>query len=187
MLLTAARTAGAIAVCKLGIVKHSLLKYLQVPTRNYLFRIGDRSASVSHTRLRLNFSDLKFTEFFISNIGKMRLPWFTAGQQRGSLKLYPPKKNNFVNVLRMPGAKIGKNSIFQALYSPNGMSISIFISPFTLSQRVLVYFLCHNGEIEICLQYCDAIFPPISAVKINLTKDIYDCLTLHFLLSLCKA
>ena len=47
----------------LGIVKHSLLKYLQVPARDYLFRIGDRSASISHTRLRLNSSALKYHLF----------------------------------------------------------------------------------------------------------------------------
>ena len=43
----------------LGIFKHSLLKYLQFPTRNYFFCIGDRSASTCHTCLRLNFSALK--------------------------------------------------------------------------------------------------------------------------------
>ena len=47
----------------LGIFKHSLLKYLQFPSRNYLFYIGDRPASISHTRLRLNFSALKYHLF----------------------------------------------------------------------------------------------------------------------------
>ena len=35
----------------LDIFKHSLLKHLQFSSRNYLFYIGDRSASISHTRL----------------------------------------------------------------------------------------------------------------------------------------
>ena len=47
----------------LGIFKHSLLKFLQFPSRNYLFYIGDRSASIFHTRLRLNFSALKYHLF----------------------------------------------------------------------------------------------------------------------------
>ena len=48
-----------IRMSSLDIFKHSLLKYLQFPSRNYLFYIGDRSGSISHTRLRLNFSALK--------------------------------------------------------------------------------------------------------------------------------
>ena len=48
----------------LGIFMHSLLKYWQFPTRNYLFYIGDRSGSISHTRLWLNFSALKYLFFF---------------------------------------------------------------------------------------------------------------------------
>ena len=48
----------------LDIFRHSLLKHLQFPSRNYLFYIGDRSASISHTRLRLNFSALKHHLFF---------------------------------------------------------------------------------------------------------------------------
>ena len=47
----------------LVIFKNSLLKFLQFPSRNYLFYIGDRSASISHTRLRLNFSALKLHLF----------------------------------------------------------------------------------------------------------------------------
>ena len=47
----------------LGIFKHSLLQYSQFPTRNYLCYIGDPSASTSHTRLRLNFSVLKYHLF----------------------------------------------------------------------------------------------------------------------------
>ena len=43
----------------LGIFKHNLLKYLQFPSRNYLFYIGNRPASISHTRVRLNLSALK--------------------------------------------------------------------------------------------------------------------------------
>ena len=47
----------------LWIFKHSLLKYLQFPTCKYFFFIVDRSASISHTRLRLNFSALKYHLF----------------------------------------------------------------------------------------------------------------------------
>ena len=47
----------------LVIFRNSLLKFLQFPSRNYLFYIGDRSASISHTRLRLNFSALKLHLF----------------------------------------------------------------------------------------------------------------------------
>ena len=47
----------------LVIFKNSLLKFLQFPSRNYLFYTGDRSASISHTRLRLNFSALKLHLF----------------------------------------------------------------------------------------------------------------------------
>ena len=50
-------------VSSLGIFKHSLLQYSQFPTRNYLCYIGDPSASTSHTRLRLNFSVLKYHLF----------------------------------------------------------------------------------------------------------------------------
>ena len=51
------------AVHYLWIFKHDLLKYLQFPTCNYFFYTGDRSASISHTRLRLNFSALKYLLF----------------------------------------------------------------------------------------------------------------------------
>ena len=47
----------------LVIFKNSLLKFLQFPSRNYLFYTGGRSASISHTRLRLNFSALKLHLF----------------------------------------------------------------------------------------------------------------------------
>ena len=41
------------------IFKHCLLKYLEFPSHNYLFYIGDRLASIYHTRLRLIFSALR--------------------------------------------------------------------------------------------------------------------------------
>ena len=47
----------------LGIFMHSLLKYWQFPTRNCLFYFGDRSASIPHARLPLNFSALKYHLF----------------------------------------------------------------------------------------------------------------------------
>ena len=37
-----------------GIFKRNLLKFLHFPSRSYPFYIGDRSASIFHTRLRLN-------------------------------------------------------------------------------------------------------------------------------------
>ena len=38
----------------MGIFKSNLLKCLHLPSRNYLFYIGDHPASIYHTRLRLN-------------------------------------------------------------------------------------------------------------------------------------
>ena len=43
--------------------KTNLLKCLGFPSRNYLFYVGDRSASIFHTRLRLNFSALNHDLF----------------------------------------------------------------------------------------------------------------------------
>ena len=43
-----------------GNFKRNLLKFLHFPSRSYLFYIGDRSASIFHTRLRLNFSTLNY-------------------------------------------------------------------------------------------------------------------------------
>ena len=54
---------GICTLSSLGIFKHCLLKYLQFPTRNYLFYIGDHSASISHTPLGLKFSALKYHLF----------------------------------------------------------------------------------------------------------------------------
>ena len=47
----------------LSIFKHRLLKYLQFPSRTYLSYIGDRTASISHTRLRRNINALKYHLF----------------------------------------------------------------------------------------------------------------------------
>ena len=47
----------------LGIFKCNLLKLLHFPSRSYLFYIGDRSASIFRTRLRLNFSALNYHLF----------------------------------------------------------------------------------------------------------------------------
>ena len=49
--------------CFPGIFKRNLLKFLHFPSRSYLFCIGDRSASIFHTRLRLNFSALHYHLF----------------------------------------------------------------------------------------------------------------------------
>ena len=46
-----------------GIFKRNLLKFLHFPSRSYLFYIGDHSASIFHTRLRLNFSALNYHLF----------------------------------------------------------------------------------------------------------------------------
>ena len=46
---------------RLGSCKTNLLKCLGFPSCNYLFYVGDRSASIFHTRLRLNFSALIMT------------------------------------------------------------------------------------------------------------------------------
>ena len=43
--------------------KHNVLKCLKFPIRNYLFFNGDRTTSVFHTRLRLNFSALNYDLF----------------------------------------------------------------------------------------------------------------------------
>ena len=47
----------------LGIFERNLLKCLHFLSRNYLFYIGDRSASTSHTCLRLNFGALNYQLF----------------------------------------------------------------------------------------------------------------------------
>ena len=49
--------------CFPGIFKRNLLKFLHFPSRSYLFCIGDGSASIFHTRLRLNFSALHYHLF----------------------------------------------------------------------------------------------------------------------------
>ena len=46
-----------------GIFKRNLLKFLYFPSCSYLFYIGDGSASIFHTRLRLNFSGLNYHLF----------------------------------------------------------------------------------------------------------------------------
>ena len=46
-----------------GIFKRNLLKFLHFPSGGYLFSIGDRLASIFHTRLRLNFSALNYHLF----------------------------------------------------------------------------------------------------------------------------
>ena len=46
-----------------GIFKRNLLRFLHFPSQSYLFYIGDRSASIFHTRLRLNFSALNYHLF----------------------------------------------------------------------------------------------------------------------------
>ena len=43
--------------------KRNLLKFLHFQSRSYLFYIGDHSASIFHTRLRLNFSALNYHLF----------------------------------------------------------------------------------------------------------------------------
>ena len=43
--------------------KHNVLKCMKFPIRNYLFFTGDRTASIFHTRLRLNFSALNYDLF----------------------------------------------------------------------------------------------------------------------------
>ena len=40
--------------------KHNVLKCMKFPIRNYLLFTGDRTASIFHTRLRLNFSALNY-------------------------------------------------------------------------------------------------------------------------------
>ena len=47
-------------------LKGQLLKFLHFPSRNYLSYIGDRSATIFHTRLRLNFSALNY-HLFLKN------------------------------------------------------------------------------------------------------------------------
>ena len=44
-------------------LKGQLLKFLHFRSRNYLSYIGDRSATIFHTRLRLNFSALNYHLF----------------------------------------------------------------------------------------------------------------------------
>ena len=46
-----------------GIFTCNLLKFLHFPSRSYLFYIGDRSASIFHTCLRLNFRSLRYNLF----------------------------------------------------------------------------------------------------------------------------
>lgn len=63
----------------LDIFKHSLLKYLQFPSRYYLFHIGDQPASISHTRLRFYFLCFKMPSFLkellsIINLASLRRP-----------------------------------------------------------------------------------------------------------------
>ena len=43
--------------------KRNLLKFLHFQSRSYLFYIGDHSASIFHTRLRLNFGALNYHLF----------------------------------------------------------------------------------------------------------------------------
>ena len=50
-------------VFAIGIFKSNLLKCLHFPSRNYLFYIGDRPASIHHTHLILNFSALIYHLF----------------------------------------------------------------------------------------------------------------------------
>ena len=45
------------------VIFSTVLKYLQFPSCNYFSYIGDRPALVSHTRLRLNFSALRYDLF----------------------------------------------------------------------------------------------------------------------------
>ena len=46
-----------------GIFKRNLLKFVHFPSRSYVFYIGDRSASIFHSCLRLNFSALHYHLF----------------------------------------------------------------------------------------------------------------------------
>ena len=46
--------------------KHNVLKCMKFPIRNYLFFTGDQTASIFHTRLRLNFSFLNYDLFKIN-------------------------------------------------------------------------------------------------------------------------
>ena len=55
-----------------GIFKRNLLKFLHFPSRSYVFYIGDRSASIFHTCLRLNFSAYIIT--FFRKIAVIPLP-----------------------------------------------------------------------------------------------------------------
>ena len=54
------RTSSSLDIFK----KSNLLKCLHFPSRNYLFYIGDRPASIFHTRLRLNQFVPKIITFF---------------------------------------------------------------------------------------------------------------------------
>ena len=47
----------------LGSFKNTLSNCFGPSSRNYLFYVGDRSASIFHTRLRLNFSALNYDLF----------------------------------------------------------------------------------------------------------------------------
>ena len=47
----------------LGSFKNNLSNCIGPSSRNYLFYVGDRSASIFHTRLRLNFSALNYDPF----------------------------------------------------------------------------------------------------------------------------
>ena len=57
-----------------GILKRNLLKFLHFLSRSYLFCIGDRSASIFHTCLRLNFILVPYIITFFRKITVLPLP-----------------------------------------------------------------------------------------------------------------